>query len=150
MAGKKKKLIGPTSDNSQLEAFSSEQVQTALAWRRTELGFQLAKTTMICVTVVASIYFGIYKPIQISTGEVTVITYALSFVADLKLHVWLAWGVAASCGGWALAERRLRMKERETKDRRLSDFERTLDPGRTSSNLDISGMRELPLEEQDV
>lgn len=55
------------------------------------------------------------------------------------MHVWLAWGLAAGCGGWGYAERKKRLGERKERDDRIKKLEQTIDPNRSSSGLNVDG-----------
>lgn len=78
-----------------------------------------------------------------SAGQETTINYAVKFLADVKLHVWIAWGTAAGCGMWATTERRKRLSERKEKDERIKKLEQAIDPNRTSSGLSVVGDKQL-------
>lgn len=94
---------------------------------------------IIAGAFVASVYCGIYLPIKETAGETTFISYTVNFLWDIKFHIWAAWGAAASCAGWAIWEKRSRIKERGEKDARISELEEFIDPLRTSSELTPAG-----------
>ncbi|MCA9164144.1 MAG: hypothetical protein R3C99_08315 [Pirellulaceae bacterium] len=98
---------------------------------------------VVVACVFTVVYFGIYRPIEISAGKSTAINYAVQLLADVKLHVWLAWGAALGCSAWALQERRKRLSERKEKDERIQKLERAMDPSRTSSGLSVAGEQQL-------
>ena len=116
---------------------------TVIILRRLDVFESLAKRVIVGVVIVLAIYFGVYKPIEVSVGQETTIHYLLDFVADVKLHVWMAWGVAATASAVAWRERKLRMRERKEKDPRIAALESKLDEGRTSSNMNVSGTQEI-------
>lgn len=59
--------------------------------------------------------------------------------AAIDLHIYLAYSAAGSLGyGW-YRQYKKHMNEREEKDKRIAKLEKQLDPGRTSSGLDVTG-----------
>lgn len=111
----------------------------ALWWRCIEAVEKIVIYSIVAFSVVASIYYGVYKTVEVSHGEETSITFILDWIADFKLNIALAWGAAAGCGGWAIAERKKRLREREERDNRIANLELQLDPNRSSSNLTTDG-----------
>ena len=135
MAKNKRRRGGAANDLQIAEA----EARIALQWRRIELGESLGKYLIVAFCVVMSIYYGVYKPVEVSHGEETSITFILDWIADFKLNIALAWGAVAVCGGWAIAERKKRLREREERDNRIANLELQLDPNRSSSNLTTDG-----------
>jgi hypothetical protein len=67
-------------------------------------------------------YTAVYLPIKESAGQQTTITVMQQWLADVGISVYLAWGAAATCGGWAMLERRKRLRERAEKDTRVIEL----------------------------
>lgn len=89
--------------------------------------------------VSAACYFGLYLPVAASAGHETSVSVIYNFAAHVKIHVWLAWGVAASCAyGWT-RERKARLRDRSEKDSRIAHLEKQFDTKRTSSGLTVRG-----------
>lgn len=87
------------------------------------------------------VFYGIYKPIEVSAGQETTVKHIINWVADFKLDVLIAWSAAGAMGaGWRL-ERVGRLKERAEKDARNKTLEASHDSGRSSSNLSVDGER---------
>lgn len=91
----------------------------------------LGRYLAITVSVVGLAYFGIYKPIEISHGETTTISYVVDFLANMKADVMLARGVTTGSLAMAWAERRKRLRERKERDERIRKLETAIDQGRT-------------------
>ena len=111
----------------------------ALTLRLIEAGESLAKYTVVGLAIVASLYVAVYLPIEASAGRNTTIVYVANFLADIQAHVWLSWGATGAAVAWGHMERRKRLKERDDRDSRIAEFEKKLDPSRTSSNLTVAG-----------
>jgi len=124
-------------DDFQQEAEADRRI--ALIWRLMELVERLGIYFIVTGGIVAGLYVAVYLPIKVSHGEETSITFILNWIADFKLNVTLAWGAAAGCGGWAIAERKKRLREREERDDRIKKLEMQVDPNRSSSNLTTDG-----------
>lgn len=60
-------------------------------------------------------------------------------IADWKIDVVVAWGVAAGCALWGHTERKAKLRERKEKDDRIIALEKNVDPNRTSSGLTPDG-----------
>lgn len=89
----------------------------------------------VCLTA----YVVFYLPLTIAPGQTTTVSQGVSFLANLKMNVWFAWGLAVFFGyGWK-REHRQRLKEREDKDRRLRELETRLDANVSSSGLNLDG-----------
>lgn len=115
------------------------EADLVLALKRWDVVSKLGITGLVGLTVVGAVYFGVYCPIEASHGEATAIQFVLSWIADLKLNVALAWGTALACSAWAVRERRKRLRERRERDERIVKLERQIDPNRTSSQLTTEG-----------
>lgn len=106
----------------------------------------LIKTTVLVIGAIAIAYivcnFGIYLPIKISAGKETAVKYLVNFLFNANVSIIVSWCVAAGTAGWAIMERKLRYKERGTRDPQLRALQERLDPGRSSSNLDNTGRGE--------
>lgn len=88
---------------------------------------------------IALIYMGIVRPLQITAGKQTVVDFMYKAVLDLKLHMVVPWAAAALFGGLWYRERNLRKKTVAREHGRVTELEKQLDPGRTSSGLTIMG-----------
>ncbi len=106
----------------------------------------LVRVLLVGATVVATAYFAIYKPVETSAGQTTLITHVVNFAFNLRLSIVLAWSAAAGTTFWAICERRQRMLERKKKDTRIAKLEKAIDPGRATSNMDVTGTRVLPMD----
>ena len=135
MAKNKRRRGGGADDFQVAEA----ERRFTLAVRRMELVEKLGKPFIVMVGLVAIVYFGIYMPIEASRGQKTIITFVLKWIGDFNVHVALAWGSTVGCCGWAITERKKRLREREERDDRIKKLEMQLDPNRSSSNLTTDG-----------
>ena len=104
---------------------------------------RLGSIFLIGLAVVGSLYVAVYLPVVASSGKTTVISYVLNWISDFRINVALAWGTTAACGGWAVLERKKRLRERKERDQRIAELERHIDPNRTSSNLTVAGDKTL-------
>lgn len=102
----------------------------------------ITKFLIVSSCVVGTTYTGIYLPIQASAGQETTISVLQKWVVDANLQVYLAWGAAAAGTGWALLERRKRLRERSERDKRIVELEHKFDPNRTSSGMTVGGEEE--------
>ena len=100
---------------------------------------RVAKAFLIGSTIVLSTYFGIYKPMEVSAGKTTWVSYTQSLLGDFKIETWLAYGGTLAASGACFNERKQRLKERAEKDRRIRELETQIDPGVTSSGLNLDG-----------
>lgn len=99
----------------------------------------LGTALLIVLGIAAFAYIAIALPVRYSAGKETTISFALNWVANVQLHVWLAWSAAAGMGTWAWQERKKRIRERTERDERITELEKQIDPNRTSSNLTPHG-----------
>lgn len=113
--------------------------QHQLALKRWDVISILGKYFLVVVGIAASLFVGIALPILFSSGKATGIEYTINWIADFQLHVWIAWGAAATATVVAAIERRKRIKERGEKDERIIKLERGIDPNRGSSGLTPEG-----------
>lgn len=90
-------------------------------------------------TVVAFAYVTFYLPLTVAPGETTVVKNLTHFVSNIRANIAVAWTVACGATLWAYRERKLRLDERKTKDERIRSLERVIDPGVTSSRMDVAG-----------
>jgi hypothetical protein len=101
--------------------------------------FSFSGSAIWCATICFVAYFAFYAPVVETAGQTTVISTTANWIADFRIHYIVAGGAAGVCGlGW-YRERKQRHKEREEKDKRISELETQLDPSRTSSELDPTG-----------
>jgi hypothetical protein len=103
------------------------------------VGERLGKAVLIGISVVLTAYFAIYKPIEVSAGKETVVTYTQSLLGDFKIETWIAYGSTLAMTGAYHRERKQRLKERDEGDRRIREFETEKDPGVTTSGLNLDG-----------
>lgn len=94
------------------------------------------RTLIRAAAVVVAIWVGL-KGLAPFAGENTVISLALSFVADIKFALSVILGGTAAA--WAFVERRLRYRKTEYLQGRIKELELKIDPNRTSSNLTPKG-----------
>jgi hypothetical protein len=94
-------------------------------------------------SIVGALYVAVALPIQASAGKVTAITYVLEWIQDWQFGTKLALTGTAGSVVWAIVERKLRLRERKTKDSRIAELELRLDPNRTSSGLNVSGDKKV-------
>ena len=113
--------------------------QDAYKFRKLEVIENLGKIFLIGLFVVLATCVGIYLPIKASAGRRTSIEYLVNFITDIKAHIWLSWAATAGATGWAIKERKKRLKEREEKDKQIIELQTQLDPKRTSSDLTPAG-----------
>jgi hypothetical protein len=121
--------------------------QDVYKFRKLEVAETLGKIFLIGLFIVLAVYVGIYLPIKASSGRTTSIDYFINFVTDIKAHIWLSWAATAGATGWALNERKKRLKEREEKDKQIIELQKQIDPHRTSSDLTPAGV-EIPKKEK--
>ena len=132
---KKKKRRNEAGRTSQEEA----ERQFTLRMRRMELAEKLGTPAVWFAGIGVVLYVGVYMPIEASHGETTTITFILDWIAYFKINVVLAWSAAAGCAGWAIVERKKRLRERKERDDRIKKLEMQIDPNRSSSNLTTDG-----------
>lgn len=114
-----------------------------LVMRAFDLIEKLGPTILICATVVAFAYYGIYKPVEVSAGKTTIINHFWSMMGNLDVNVAIAWGAATGFGLLAHSQRKKRLRERKEKDTRIAELEQIIDPNRSSSNLTVDGEESL-------
>ena len=135
MGRKKNRRSGGEGRASQQDA----ERQFTLRMRRMELAEKLGKPAVWFAGIGVVLYVGVYLPVEASHGEATTITFILDWIAYFKINVVLAWSAAAGCIGWAIAERKKRLRERKERDDRIKKLEMQIDPSRSSSNLTTDG-----------
>lgn len=120
---------------------SNEEIgnRQVLALRRMDMLENLGRIFLICATIIAVAYVGVYLPIKASAGQTTTITYVLELLTKTKASVLVSWIATACTTLWGWLERRKRIREREEKDKRLLKLEKIVDPNRSSSNLSPTG-----------
>ena len=96
-------------------------------------------TAIICLFGWLSIHSAFYLPIQAAHGEITTISLAQNFLANIHADVYVAWGTAAGGVIFGEVQRRKRNRERVDKDARITELEKKLDPNRTSSLMTPGG-----------
>ena len=94
---------------------------------------------VVGATIVGGLFMGVALPVYYSAGKQTAINFALNWVQNIRLDVWLGWGAAGLAALWAWRERLLRFRERAIWDERRTEMEQQLDPNRTGSGLTPSG-----------
>jgi hypothetical protein len=72
-------------------------------------------------------------------GRTTTADIGLKFLGSIRVSEGLAWAVAAVCGGVALKKGRTN-RSLAARLSRMADFERSIDPNRSSSHLTDTGM----------
>jgi hypothetical protein len=95
----------------------------------------LGNTLIIGICAVAVSLFTFYLPVLASHGETTVISLTQKWLADVNMSLWVSWAATAAAGTAAYRYRNKLVKERRTKDARISELEKAIDPKRTSSGL---------------
>jgi hypothetical protein len=103
------------------------------------VGERLGKVLLLGLTVVGVAYFAVYKPIAVSAGKETFVTYTHSLFANIQIETWIAYGGTAAMGVAYVRERKQRLAERDAKDKRLRELESLIDPNVTSSGLSLDG-----------
>ena len=71
-------------------------------------------------------------------GKKTAADIGLQFLGTLNVSEGLAWAIAAICGGIVFKERRT-SRSMAKRLGRMADFERAVDPNRSSSHLTATG-----------
>lgn len=134
--------MGKQKKKRRIDQPSREQIEKQFVFRMRVLDLlqALGVPFVWLAGAVALAYVAIALPVIESHGQSTTISLAYDFLADVKVHIWLAWGAAAVCAmGWR-RERSARLKERAEKDARIEQLEKAIDPARTSSGLSPSGL----------
>jgi hypothetical protein len=157
-----KQQTAKTSKTDQIQASSSQETGTEIQPSTSKIEeqprtrdwviFWMHFVSEVCrllwwVLLIGGVNLGIYLaitlPVRDSAGKNTQFfvlqDWALSFRIDLAICV----SISLVTTGWALWERKMRLRERKEKDARLAKFEKAKDPGRTSSGLDTEGEREI-------
>jgi hypothetical protein len=75
---------------------------------------------VVCVCWLA--YYCVYMPILVSKGDTTIVTFAYSFVTDLKLHVIAPWLAAVVATIWGNNRNRTLRKERVSNQKIIDDL----------------------------
>ena len=99
---------------------------------RTQQRYQTLRTAIKAIGWVTGIWMMGYV-IQPLAGQDTVVSLAISLLADLKFAVTIA--LAGAVAVWAIVERMLRYRKTEYLQNRIRKLERELDPSRSSSGL---------------
>lgn len=138
-SAKKKKAISQQRQLSDKEIEANAAVKLGL-YRSVE---RVILGLAACVTIFGVAYVGLYLPVVASAGKTTVIQNIQQVAATINLHFIIAYSLAAFCtvGWWK--EYRKHMDERERKDKRILFLEQCIDPNRTSSGLDVTGMQQI-------
>jgi hypothetical protein len=84
-------------------------------------------------------YTGVYLPVQASAGLQTTVNVFYQWLFDANIHVYVAWAVAGGCGLYARSQRKKRLAERETKDKRIIELEKMIDRKRETSGVSTEG-----------
>ncbi|HQU43221.1 MAG TPA: hypothetical protein PK867_10435 [Pirellulales bacterium] len=100
---------------------------------------RLAHTFLVCACITTCVYLGLYLPVKEAHGEVTTIRVIHNFLADVKANVVIGWTVGAAGGIYGWRMRKKLHQERGTKDARIRELEKRLDPHVTSSDLTPEG-----------
>lgn len=98
----------------------------------------LLRTLIIACSVVACFYFTT-STIKELAGKETWADIGIHLLGSLTVSVRLAWILTVSGVFWAILERKLRQRVIRRMSGRVAEFERQLDPERSSSRLTQSG-----------
>jgi len=88
----------------------------------------------LCIFFVT--YYGIYRPIEVSSGSETTIKYLVGFVESMTINISLAWSLTISSVLWAVGERKLRHREKKKKEQRISQLELVINGNVASTGMD--------------
>jgi len=91
--------------------------------------------------IVGTAFVVFYLPVSASRGQATAISVTQEVAANVDLHVWIAWGAAATAAVAWKRERSRRLTERNEKDTRIRELEKKIDPNVTSSGLNLEGTK---------
>ncbi len=80
-----------------------------------------------------------YWPVAAAVGKDTTVNVTQNLIANFKIDVLLGWAVGLGGMTWGYLERKSKMRDRKTKDERIIELEKRLDPSRTSSGLTPNG-----------
>jgi hypothetical protein len=69
------------------------------------------------------------------SGKQTHANVLVSFIADVDIHVWVAWGLAVGGCVYGANQQRLRKRQIERLTKKIRAYEKKLDPNRTSAKV---------------
>lgn len=88
---------------------------------------------------VVLIFYYLSHCIDSLAGKSTISNIAISLVTDLKINQYLAYALGVGGTGYGLAQRTLRRKTIQRLQGNIVSMEKSIDPGRSSSNLTSDG-----------
>jgi hypothetical protein len=133
LIAKRQKYMAPSP-------LSRHEVDVA-ALARINFVTEVAKTvrTALVFGCILGIAYFCQRTVHDLAGKTTAADIGLKFLGTLKISEGLAWATAAICLGTAVKTRRTN-GNMAARLARLADFERSIDPNRSSSHLSPTGM----------
>jgi hypothetical protein len=89
--------------------------------------------------LIALIVFYITDCVKGLAGLQTIANIGVRFLADVKVSEAVAWIFGAGGLGYGVRQRSLRRRDTKQMGTRLRKYEKLIDPGRSSTNLDSQG-----------
>ncbi|MBW8874531.1 MAG: hypothetical protein JF614_06170 [Acidobacteria bacterium] len=127
MAKRREKDDGPEQDDAHQMRFllvekGAPVVEVAVRWG-----------------IIALIVFFVTDCIKSLAGLQTAATIGIRFLADVRVSEALAWIFGAGGVGYGMQQRGLRRRDTKQMGSRLRKYEKLIDPGRSSTDLDSQG-----------
>jgi hypothetical protein len=94
----------PKADDS--PTFSKAQI-FLIMWRDVA---QWGRYALIGLTIVGTVYYGVYMPVVASAGQTTTISFIADLAAKVEADRWVAYAIGISGAGYGLVERNLRKR----------------------------------------